>query len=181
MKPIDLYAYYRALYRYFKLDEPYEIKPINSNTFKTLSELPQWEKLAGKRDCKNYVLANILVGNFIIRDFTDPAYLEWCRVNENLFYNYKTDLETLFTKGPTFNLLKLRFDYKISRETLIIIDALTKPSLIDTAWTVSKDNMVRTEGILLQKYRPIALVNMAFESKQQKYRNATIEVAAEAK
>ncbi len=181
MKAIDLYAYYRALDRYFKGNEPLEVKAVNVETFKLNPELSRWEKLAGKREAKNYVLANILENNWIIKDFNDPAYLRWCAINENMLYNYKSDLETLFDKGITFNLLRLRLDYKISRESIIVIDTLTKPSLIDTAWAVSKDNMVRNEGLILQKYKPICLANISFESKIEKYKTIALQIAELAK
>lgn len=181
MKAIDLYAYFRALERYFRGNETYEIKAINVDSFKNLPDLARWERLAGKREAKNYVLANVLNNNWSLREFNDPTYLEWCRVNENLYYNFKSDVETIYERGPTTNLLKLRLDYKVSRETLIVLCQLAKPNLIEELWSTHKDNMVRSEGILLKKYTPIFLYNMAFASKEQKYKTAFIEVAKSAK
>lgn len=174
MKPIDLYAYYRALYRYFRMDEPLEFRAVNRETFASNPELAKWEKLARKRECKNYVLSNILAGNFLIKEFNDPTYFEWCRVNENLFYNFKSDIERIFETGLTTNLLKLRLDYKVSRETIAIMLLLSDRIDLEESWVKSKDNLIREEGKLISKYKPLVALKI---SSLEKYQNAVKTVA----
>ena len=180
MKAIDLYAYYRALERYFRGNEPsFEVKAINVDSFKNNPDLSRWEKLAGKREAQNYVLANVLENNWTLKEFNDPAYLRWCAVNENMFYNFKSDMETLFTSGPTLNLLKLRLDYKISRESLIILNHINPGvKALDTLWVNHTDEMVRSEANIMKKYEPFVLLRMVYSKK---YLAAVKAIASEHK
>lgn len=176
MKAIDLYAYFRALERYFRGNETYEIKAINVDSFKILPDLARWERLAGKREAKNYVLSNVLDNNWTIKQFNDPSYLAWCRVNENMLYNFKEEFAKILELQPTNNLLKLRLDYKISRETLIILCNLSTTNHINM-WKNSKDDMEREEGIILHKYSRFVLERIDTD----KYRATIKNVAMAAK
>jgi hypothetical protein len=97
-------------------------------------------KLAKRKDCKNFVLANLIknpdiwIGNLIDSEDANTCYQEWSKRQQSLSYIFKNDLEELdedFNRnfvvegGQYPSVLKLYNSKKISIETLVILDDLT--------------------------------------------------------
>lgn len=184
MYAIDLYGFYMKLWRYWRSgSDPWvdEIPRMNAETFAFNPDAALWTKLVRKHDPENYVIANFLMDNYKPKEFNDRAFTEWCAINESLMYRFKQDMETFYRNGPTMNLLRLLYDNKMSRESIIIMNAMvlnedgSKRSMIKDVWLNSTDDMVRNEAFKLFKYTPFVMKRVDLE----KYRTATKLVAAE--
>lgn len=183
MYGIDLYGFYTKLYRYWRAgSEPWtdEIPKMNAESFAFNPDAALWTKIARKHDPENYVIANFLMDNYKPKDFTDRAFTQWCSINESLMYRFKQDVESFYLKGPTMNLLRLIHDLKMSRESIIIMDAMLERedarTMIKDVWVNSPDDMVRYEGFKLFKYAPFVLKRVDIE----KYKTAAKSIATEA-
>ena len=140
----NIYVYYLALKRHFTSNYDFfkyngKIK-ANIQSFENRKDKFFFYKLSKKSEAKDLLLANMIVDpsmwiGDLLEDKAHQNYVSWVKRLQALSYNFKRDLSLLndnfdsnivVDNGQHPHLLILYMQEKISPETLVILDDLTK-------------------------------------------------------
>jgi hypothetical protein len=167
----ELYVYYLALKRHFT--SSYDFHKYNgkinasATSFETRKDKFFFYKLSKKADAKNFILANVVenpnvwVGD-IVGEKGDAVFMEWKKKQQSISYVFKSELSNLdedfdsnliVKDGQHPKLLRLHINRSISKETLIIVDDLTK---VFSYWNKKLVDKIIFPDILntCNKYKP---------------------------
>lgn len=140
----NIYVYYLALKRHFTSNYDFfkyngKVK-ANAQSFENRKDKFFFYKLSKKSEAKDYILANMIVDpsmwiGDMLEEKAQQNYISWAKRIQSLTYNFKRELNELnenFDSNIVVNdgqhplLLTLYMQEKISPETLVILDDLTK-------------------------------------------------------
>lgn len=140
----NIYVYYLALKRHFTSNYDFfkyngKVK-ANAQSFENRKDKFFFYKLSKKSEAKDYILANMIVDpsmwiGDMLEEKAQQNYVSWAKRIQSLSYSFKRDLNELNEKfdsnivvdnGQHPQLLTLYMQEKISPETLVILDDLTK-------------------------------------------------------
>lgn len=140
----NIYVYYLALKRHFTSNYDFfkyngKVK-ANAQSFENRKDKFFFYKLSKKSEAKDYILANMIVDpsmwiGDMLEEKAQQNYTSWAKRIQSLSYSFKRDLNELNEKfdsnivvdnGQHPQLLTLYMQEKISPETLVILDDLTK-------------------------------------------------------
>jgi|TARA_R110000796_G_scaffold54712_1_gene127865 hypothetical protein len=140
----ELYTYYMAMKKHFTTSYDY-VKyggkmRLSVDSFENRKDKFFFYKLAKRRDCKDFVLANLIqkpnlwIGDLVNSEYANTIYTEWSKRQQAITYVFKNELEELdddfnsnfvVEDGQYPNALKLYNTKRVSIESLIILDDLT--------------------------------------------------------
>lgn len=145
MNGYETYVLYCAMKNHF-FTEKYDFfkyngkVKVNVESYETRKDKFYFEKLAKRKDCKEFLLANFAamngrmwIGELINNEVTERAYMDWKRRTQALSYNFEEDLKKLLpnldenliiNESQHPYLLKMFLRKKISIETLVILEHL---------------------------------------------------------
>lgn len=143
MSPYEAYILYLALKRHFTSDS-YNFLQYNGKVnasreaFESRRDKYSFAKLAKKDDPKGFLLANFIndvntwIGNLVDDPNYDQIYIDWCRRNQALEYNFRLELDRL--GDDMESLIRTTGDYPklyesyiwglISSETMVVLDSV---------------------------------------------------------
>ena len=176
MTPFECYVYYLAIKRHFSSN--YDIIKyngkvrVNKTSFEKRNDKYFFAKLAKRKDCKEFILANVIHNhNLWIGDLSKPEaddiYNDWLMIQQSLTYILKSNLKKMddnFDKnfevinGQYPKLLELYIEDEIELETLTILVSLTGCINIwnkKIADTILYPNLAR----VIVKYEPLLSYN----------------------
>lgn len=141
----ELYTYYMAMKKHFTTSYDY-VKyggkmRLSVDSFENRKDKFFFYKLAKRRDCKDFVLANLIqkpnlwIGDLVNSEYANTIYTEWSKRQQAMSYVFKNELEELdddfnsnfvVEDGQYPSVLKLYNTKRVSIESLIILDDLTQ-------------------------------------------------------
>lgn len=174
MDPFEAYKLYLALkshfttktYDYFKYNG--QVK-ANRTTFETRRDKFFFQKLAKRKDIKDFLVAifaygnkDLWVGDIVNNQEMESVYKKWQKVNQSLTYVFMSDLEKFernlidsFTvqDGQHPHALKLFLRGEITIETIIIMNNIMK---FTPYWNKNIEDVVIWPNVrhLCKKYQP---------------------------
>jgi len=173
MTPYEAYVLYCALKSHFTTEE-YDFIKYNGKirasaaTFEKRRDRFFFAKLAKKKEVKDYLISIFIqnkpikwIGDIVNNSTLDDAFTEWKKRTQSLSYSYEEDLKKLLTnleENITITehqhpfMLKLFLRGKISIETLVILNDLTK---FFSYWNkhLENDPLWNEVELLCRKYR----------------------------